>query len=1831
MELSMAATQDMLSALAEHAAMQSGGAPPPGAAQRRTAFKVLAYMFATAVQVADKTSNPTPSAASGGARTTTGSTKRGAAGKKGGKKGSSKSTAAAAAQQDTELLDNDLEAQQEAADAENNEDGAGFDWASLRSSCVNLLTEILSADFGKLWSLGVPEEAFVSTFTKTGTRLLSSPYSMKDKEAKRAVEELLAFACAKFPSVVTATVAAIADAITKFEHASDIAASIAELWAGDADVASSLTKSSQESSTVQHSRYFAPHVAADLLREVGVSNTSDSKDAAGLRRASSFIINVSERSPHLVLTNISVLLPHMERDSHQLRSALVSTLGNIVARSFSSAALSAAKSKEEVDNATRTRDVLLDVLVDRGHDINAVVRAAALRAWVSLASCAAIPLARLSAVTALAVGRLRDKGAVVRKNAAQLLRALLENNPFGPKIVPELFEKNVKAADAWLKVHAHAIWLRLSDKAARSGGGTEPNVEATVAKAVVVATKQSGANSKNDNDDEDDDNGENVAPGKNPSDEDLIADSASQQASTENLVVTPEVAAYVRAREMYGSAAKFSTQVASAVPTMATELLSSKTSSDVMEAIRFLSRARAFGVPGAEAGLARMLVLVWAEGNVKEEVVATFDKLYILNEALEDEDVEALAIAGGATEDGGEAVKSSTGDETADLPSSEIPPTAATSKKTSRGGGGAKKSKPKAVKAANDEGDDDDDDDVPKKPRKARAAASKKLSSQQIDDDDDDDDVEGGKVDEDDEDAEVEDDDDDDDDDEGGGKTKKKKGGKAAAKPRAPRKKAAVAPAAAAAVLRKATASISASQRAALDPAVIAQNLVGLLSGAPLAVRTSLEEVLRLCALRGMIPQGVVSCLWDTVAYGVATLARTRISVANTLAQQQRAAAAASTAGTVSSDAAASSSISPPLSQTQAAAQIRGQASQIEIILQRARAAMSVLTMVAAADPTTIDSLAGLARMRAVLTPQRITGFPSGSGLLRAAHSALCVGPNGVSKEIAAAAVDHVLSQGDYRLAKHACAALLRFRGNSLLSVGTSSKAIMAAAAAEEASAAASAASTAAAKKGSTSAAAVQKAKEVEAEKANASKARSENVDAIVLSLCDLIGGEWDGGGDLHNVHYYAAAQQALDAIFCLASNPSAICSDILREMAARALVVNPREKSTTSEAASISPPSFEYAFTSSVSRSRLSRFFFVLGHVPLKTLVHVEALSTRAKLLRIKASEKADHSNQAPPVNAASVGGGGGGKKGKASAASSSAAGPKDDIEAQLGSAAAEDEKEAELVVSIAEKELLSTQSLCGLFSPLLEHVTRALLQPQDADAMTPENETLAQSALLALCKLSAVSSDFCEKQLPLLFTILSRAHNPRIRALTVIALGDLAFRFPNMVEPYTSHLYARLRDADTRVRKNTLMVLTHLILNDMVKVKGQVGEIAVCLSDPDQRISDLTRVFFTELSKRSSNPIYNILPDTLSCLSRLASGEVQNQEFAAAIVADAAGVTGGPSPVALRQLDRETFREIVRFLLSFIGKDKQSDSLAEKLLHRFESTAAGGGEGGGEKQEPAQQTQKTTSDSSALAGSPYVAALWRDLAFCLSQLPLSEKSIRRMAESVRTYKTALALPDVWESFLLMLNKAKKMVSVSSSAAASAAAKDVAEGGGSAPTTTTSSSGGGGGGASKVEMRQLVEEWEKALLEARSGAADDDSALMNAKVAAKRARRVAEKEGVDSDKIASQALVAAKDAAAAVAAAVAPSKSKTTSAKAAAAAAAKVNAGLSSKESAPPPPPPPSSRPARKGAARKGIVIDDDDDDDEEEEEVVKPTTSKSRGASRATTPNEGGGGKKK
>lgn len=65
-----------------------------------------------------------------------------------------------------------------------------------------------------------------------------------------------------------------------------------------------------------------------------------------------------------------------------------------------------------------------------------------------------------------------------------------------------------------------------------------------------------------------------------------------------------------------------------------------------------------------------------------------------------------------------------------------------------------------------------------------------------------------------------------------------------------------------------------------------------------------------------------------------------------------------------------------------------------------------------------------------------------------------------------------------------------------------------------------------------------------------------------------------------------------------------------------------------------------------------------------------------------------------------------------------------------------------------------------------------------------------------------------------------MENAPSETVRSNCTIVLGDLAVRFPNLLEPWTENMYARLQDSSVSVRKNAVLVLSHLILNDMMKV---------------------------------------------------------------------------------------------------------------------------------------------------------------------------------------------------------------------------------------------------------------------------------------------------------------------------------------------------------------------------------------------------------------------------
>lgn len=147
-------------------------------------------------------------------------------------------------------------------------------------------------------------------------------------------------------------------------------------------------------------------------------------------------------------------------------------------------------------------------------------------------------------------------------------------------------------------------------------------------------------------------------------------------------------------------------------------------------------------------------------------------------------------------------------------------------------------------------------------------------------------------------------------------------------------------------------------------------------------------------------------------------------------------------------------------------------------------------------------------------------------------------------------------------------------------------------------------------------------------------------------------------------------------------------------------------------------------------------------------------------------------------------------------------------------------------------------------------------------------QSEVLRATATLSLSKFLCVSAQFCEQNYQMLFRILEKSRHSNVRSNIAIALGDVAVSFSTIIDESNNELYKGLNDEDHVVKKNTLMVLTHLILNGMIKVKGQLGEMAKCVEDPDRRISDLAKLFFTELSTKQ-NTIYNNLPDGTTSLT--------------------------------------------------------------------------------------------------------------------------------------------------------------------------------------------------------------------------------------------------------------------------------------------------------------------------------------------------------------------------
>lgn len=138
------------------------------------------------------------------------------------------------------------------------------------------------------------------------------------------------------------------------------------------------------------------------------------------------------------------------------------------------------------------------------------------------------------------------------------------------------------------------------------------------------------------------------------------------------------------------------------------------------------------------------------------------------------------------------------------------------------------------------------------------------------------------------------------------------------------------------------------------------------------------------------------------------------------------------------------------------------------------------------------------------------------------------------------------------------------------------------------------------------------------------------------------------------------------------------------------------------------------------------------------------------------------------------------------------------------------------------------------------------------------------------------------------------------------------------------------------------------------------------MCLVDEDDEIRQRTGTFFEELARKSATILYNALPDIISRLS--------DPKW---------------------KLEEGKYQTIMRFIFGLISIDRH-EGLVGKLCDRVKI---------------AQQERQ-----------------WLDIAFCLSLLNYNEKTMRKLADNIATFKDKLQVQEIYDYFRAIIADTSKL-----------------------------------------------------------------------------------------------------------------------------------------------------------------------------------------------------------
>lgn len=301
----------------------------------------------------------------------------------------------------------------------------------------------------------------------------------------------------------------------------------------------------------------------------------------------------------------------------------------------------------------------------------------------------------------------------------------------------------------------------------------------------------------------------------------------------------------------------------------------------------------------------------------------------------------------------------------------------------------------------------------------------------------------------------------------------------------------------------------------------------------------------------------------------------------------------------------------------------------------------------------------------------------------------------------------------------------------------------------------------------------------------------------------------------------------------------------------------------------------------------------------------------------------------------------------------------PNEQDDAYMG-ATAEDSL-AEMINNICENQLI------GSADGLLNHFLPILIEILCHPGKYPDPHVQC-AAVLTLLRFMVVSGNVCHDQIAFLMNILKETKSASMKCNIIVGLADLTGRFANIIEPWIPDFYRALSEPDVTVRLATIKMLAYVILQAIVRVTGQISEIAICIVDENMEIQSAAKEFFRQLVNSKELEYYKTMPDIVSRLS--------------------------PNDCPITEVK---FRIIMKYLLDLIQKDRQVETLVEKLCGRFRNT----------------NTERQ----------------WRDIAYCLSLLNHTEKTMKKLLDHLPNYKDKVQYDEIYDLFKTIISHANKQI----------------------------------------------------------------------------------------------------------------------------------------------------------------------------------------------------------